>query len=59
MIGYRAKLTDTQLLKVNSYLTIKYGLTLSGGTSDIVSSDTGVVRDSTVNSGYKYNVTII
>lgn len=56
---YSALLTDTEKQKVDSYLAIKYGLTLSGGTMDYIDSNTGVIRSTGSNSGYTNDITII
>lgn len=42
VIVYNRKLSDPEKRKVNSYMALKYGLTLDNGQSDYVSSATGV-----------------
>ena len=47
--------TDTQ--KINSYMAIKYGVTLDQTTAqNYILSNTGIVWNGTTNSGYKNNI---
>lgn len=57
--AYNVKLTGTKLARVNSYFTIKYGVTLSGGTMDYVDSTGLALWSATTNSGFSKNITII
>lgn len=68
-IAYSAQLSDVQTQQVNTYLAIKYGVTLGqGGSStaignnaanyDYIATDgTTKVWDATANSTYKYDIT--
>ena len=51
LYGGSAK-TDDEELRINSYLGIKYGITLSGGTVNYLSSNSTVLWDATVQSSY-------
>jgi hypothetical protein len=52
-------LTANEKARVESYLAIKYGITLSGGTMNYLASDSSVLWNATTNSGYRNNITII
>ena len=50
VILYTGALTPTQMAQVNSYLAVKYGLTLT--TTDYLASDGRVIWNKTANAGY-------
>ncbi len=54
MIVYNAALTATEIKKIESYLAIKYGMTI---THDYLASDATVLWNATTNSTYHNNVT--
>ena len=60
--GNSTVLPATEIAKINSYLAIKYGITLYGGSptsktrSNYVNSAGNVVWDATLNAGYHQNV---
>lgn len=61
VITYSTALTSADLDKIESYLSIKYGITRGGnlGTSTIynyVASDGTVIFDKTLNTGYNNNI---
>ncbi|REE83588.1 putative secreted protein (Por secretion system target) [Lutibacter oceani] len=62
VITYSAKKDDTsptdERNKVQSYLAVKYGITLgvNGTSQDYVDSDGTVIWDQSVNSGYNYDI---
>lgn len=60
VITYDKLLTDTEKLQVNSYLSIKYGITLNnnGGTAvpNYLNSSAAVVWNATANAGYNKNI---
>lgn len=53
VIWYAEALSDNELQRVNSYLAIKHGISL---TSDYLASDSSVVWQSSVNSGYNHHI---
>ena len=68
-IAYPSQLTAAQMIRVNSYLAIKYGITLGqgGGTTtaqiftnnsnyNYQASDASVIWNATTNSTYKYHI---
>ena len=56
VIVYTENLSDADLQKINSYLAIKYGVTLSGGTLDYVSASGATVWSATTNAGYNNDI---
>ena len=59
MIVYNQALTSGERDQVESYLAIKYGITLgiNGTSQDYVDSDSTVIWDQSDNIGFNYNVT--
>jgi hypothetical protein len=58
VIVYNRQLTTPELLRVNSYLGLKYGITINEGTSDYVASDgTTTMWSVTDNAGYNGRIT--
>ncbi len=66
-IAYSSKLTAAQMVRVNSYLAIKYGITLGQGginpnifandaNYDYQASDASVIWNATVNTLYKWHI---
>lgn len=60
VITYDKLLTDVEKLQVNSYLSLKYGITLNNNAGTAVpnylNSSAAVVWDATANAGYSRNV---
>ncbi|MEC3875654.1 beta strand repeat-containing protein, partial [Chryseobacterium salviniae] len=58
VIAYTTNLTSVQLQQVNSYLAIKYGITLDQTTAQnyLASDGTTVTWNATTNSGYANNI---
>ncbi|MFC3197081.1 Calx-beta domain-containing protein, partial [Parapedobacter deserti] len=57
VIVYKSALTTTQAQQVESYLGIKYGITLDQTTpQDYLATDGSVIWNATANSTYKYNI---
>ena len=57
VIIYASPLTPAQQQRVNSYLAIKYGITLNNGVTDYLATDgTTKVWDATANATYKNNI---
>ncbi|HWV66642.1 Calx-beta domain-containing protein [Chitinophaga sp.] len=57
-IVYASALTATEQQRVESYLAIKYGMTLNNGATDYLATDgTTKVWDATTNATYKNNIT--
>lgn len=57
VIQYDRDLSAIELNRVNSYMAIKYGVSLDQITpTNYVSANGTVVWDATVNSGYKFNI---
>jgi hypothetical protein len=56
---YNRALTPLEQQKVDSYLAIKYGITLSGGTMNYLASDSTILWNASTNSAYKNNITVI
>jgi hypothetical protein len=51
-------LTGAELQRVESYLSLKYGITMSGGTVDYLGSDgTTVMWNATDNAGFNFRIT--
>ncbi|WP_246281153.1 hypothetical protein [Saccharibacillus qingshengii] len=60
MLVFNRKLTDDEREQVNSYLAIKYGITLTGDdleNVDYVASDGSPIWDADDNTGYGYRIT--
>ena len=59
MIVYNYKVPVTERYRIESYLGIKYGITIgvNGTSQDYVDSDDRVIWDQSFNVGYNYNVT--
>ncbi|WP_342355261.1 S-layer homology domain-containing protein [Saccharibacillus endophyticus] len=60
MIVFDHKLSDEDRQKVNSYLAIKYGITLKDDAQasiDYLASDSGLIWDASENPGYGYRIT--
>lgn len=56
-IEYTRALTTTEVQQVQSYLAVKYGITLDQATpQNYIDSTTAVVWDATVNATYKNNI---
>jgi hypothetical protein len=64
-IAYSQSLTDTDIAKINSYLAVKYGVTLGQGNGAVysntnnvnyVASNGTVIWNATANSAYNYNI---
>nr|WP_295865448.1 Calx-beta domain-containing protein [uncultured Chitinophaga sp.] len=54
---YDRQLTDAEMAKVNSYLAIKYGVTMDQRTPyNYVATDASVIWNATANAAYKYNI---
>jgi hypothetical protein len=56
VIVYTSGLTATQRQQVNSYLAIKYGITMNNGDSSYYATD-GITKVWTANATYKYGIT--
>lgn len=60
VITYDRDLTATEKQQVNSYIAVKYGLTLTNvagtATANYLNSSAAVVWDATVNTGYNNNI---
>jgi hypothetical protein len=57
IVIYTSALTPIQQQQVNSYLSLKYGITLNNGLSHYLSTDSTIrVWDTTVNAGYRHNI---
>src|SRR5450432_1683590 len=72
VIAYNRQLSDAEAGQVNSYLAIKYGITLGQGNNsssvptynvgfnaanyNYIASDATVIWNATANSGYSYNI---
>ncbi len=59
MIVYNYKVPVTERYRIESYLGIKYGITIgvNGTSQDYVDTDDRVIWDQSANVGYNYNVT--
>ncbi len=58
VIVYSGGLSDGQVQKIQSYLAIKYGLTLDQTTAyNYLTADSTVVWNATTNAAYKYRIT--
>ncbi len=57
MIVYEGTLTANQRLRVESYLAVKYGVTLNQGTAtNYLASDGGTIWDATTNAAYNDDI---
>lgn len=57
VINYSSRVSDTERQKIESYLAIKYGITLNSGTQDYIASDgTTTFWDASAAGSYTYNV---
>jgi hypothetical protein len=57
ILMYKYALTPVQLLGVNSYLAIKYGVTMyQTPATNYVSSANTIVRNATTNGIYKHDI---
>jgi cysteine-rich repeat protein len=59
IVMYNKNLTGTEKTRVDSYLASKYGITLSGGTSDYLDGAGSTVWNKTTNTSYRSDVTVI
>ncbi|MBO9631641.1 MAG: right-handed parallel beta-helix repeat-containing protein [Chitinophagaceae bacterium] len=59
LIVYNNKgVSGAELQRIESYLALKYGITMSGGTVDYLGSDaTTIMWNATDNAGYNYRIT--
>ncbi|HEV7780017.1 MAG TPA: LamG-like jellyroll fold domain-containing protein [Chitinophagaceae bacterium] len=58
VIVYNRELNASELQRVNSYLGIKYGITINGGTGDYLASDgTTTMWKASDNAGYSNRIT--
>jgi len=56
VIVYTSPISSTDRQKVNSYLALKYGITLNGGNTSYLATDGTTVWDVTTNAGYTNNI---
>ncbi|MDD3646411.1 MAG: cadherin repeat domain-containing protein [Candidatus Gracilibacteria bacterium] len=57
IINFSSRLTDTERQKIESYLSLKYGITLNSGTQNYIASDGTTSIWSVNNAGlYTYNI---
>ncbi len=56
LIVYNTALTPNEIARVNTYLAIKYGLTLNSGNSSYLATDGTTVWDAAVNATHKNNI---
>lgn len=57
VINYSSRVSDSDRQKIESYLAIKYGITLNSGTQDYNASDGSTTFwDASSVGGYIYNV---
>lgn len=58
VMTFNTNLTNNEVQRIQSYLAIKYGVTLSinGTSQDYISSTSNVTWDQSVNSGYAYDI---
>ena len=57
VVVYNRVLTAGEQQRVESYLAIKYGITLNNGATNYLASDSTVIWDATVNAGYSHDIT--
>jgi hypothetical protein len=57
LIVYANALTPIEQQRVNSYMAIKYGITLNNGGTNYLATNGNTIWDATVNSGYKNYIT--
>jgi hypothetical protein len=57
IISYASRVLDTNRPKIETYLAIKYGITLGvNGSTDYFDSDGEIIWNSINNIGYNYNI---
>lgn len=65
VLAYDRQLTDAEMARVNTYLAIKYGITLGQGNGAVgsnnanynyVAGDGTIIWNATTNTAYKYNI---
>ncbi|MDD3303194.1 MAG: cadherin repeat domain-containing protein, partial [Candidatus Gracilibacteria bacterium] len=56
IIDYSSRVTDTDRQKIESYLAVKYGITLSGGTMNYIASDGTIIWNYSTAGSYIYNI---
>lgn len=56
LIVYTNALTLNEQQRVNTYMAIKYGITLNNGATDYLATDGSTVWSATANSAYKNNI---
>jgi hypothetical protein len=56
VIVYTSPITATDRQKINSYLALKYGITLNEGNTSYLATDGSTIWDATVNAAYKNNI---
>ncbi len=56
VISYNRILTTVERQRVESYLSLKYGLTLNNGATDYLASDGSVYWNDTDNTGYGHDI---
>ncbi len=60
IISYDRDLTETEIQQINTYLAIKYGITLMGSdglaAADYLNSTAVKVWDTAINTGYNHNI---
>ncbi|WP_164735203.1 right-handed parallel beta-helix repeat-containing protein [Pseudoflavitalea rhizosphaerae] len=55
---YNRDLTPAEIQRLESYMALKYGITLNGGLTDYVASDgTTLMWTASANTGYQYRIT--
>ncbi|HEY8960191.1 right-handed parallel beta-helix repeat-containing protein, partial [Chitinophaga sp.] len=57
LIVYANALTPNEQQRVNTYMGIKYGISLNNGASNYLATDGSTIWDATVNSAYKNYIT--
>ena len=56
---YQSTKTESEMARIFSYLAIKYGITLSGGTANYVNSSGNVIWDVASHVGYNNDIAVI
>lgn len=56
LIVYNTALTPNEIARVNTYLAVKYGLTLNSGNSSYLATDGTIVWDAAANATHKNNI---
>ncbi len=55
---YNRDLTPAEIQRLESYMALKYGITLNGGLTDYVASDgTSLMWTASANTGYQFRIT--